>query len=155
VLAGGVASWPGELEEGPVELQKTKARLEPRLEEVPTWEELRDRLDDDALTIMDVRTEEEFTGRGGYPCDPRQGHIPRARQLEVDRLFAAPGRPHEPRGIRELAGLPEGAEIVAYCHSGSRSALAALALRSAGYVARNYPGSWHEWSRHAELPAER
>jgi len=44
---------------------------------------------------------------------------------------------------------------VAYCHSGSRSALAALALRAAGYDARNYPGSWHEWSRHEELPAER
>ena len=57
--------------------------------------------------------------------------------------------------MREIAGLPEGAEIVAYCHSGSRSALAALALRAAGYDARNYPGSWHEWSRHEQLPMER
>ena len=46
VLAGGVAAWPGELEQGAVELQKTKTELEPRLEAVPTWEELRDRLDD-------------------------------------------------------------------------------------------------------------
>ena len=30
-----------------------------------------------------------------------------------------------------------------------------LALRSAGYDARNYAGSWHEWSRHDELPLER
>jgi 3-mercaptopyruvate sulfurtransferase SseA len=30
-----------------------------------------------------------------------------------------------------------------------------VALRSAGYRARNYVGSWHEWSRHAELPMER
>jgi thiosulfate/3-mercaptopyruvate sulfurtransferase len=155
VLAGGVASWPEELEQGPVELQKAKVSLEPRPEAVPTWEDLHDRLDDPALTILDVRTPEEFTGRGGYPCDPRQGHIPGAHHLEVERLFASPGRPHEAWGVRELAGLPEGAEIVAYCHSGSRSALAALALRSAGYDARNYPGSWHEWSRHEELPAER
>ena len=34
-------------------------------------------------------------------------------------------------------------------------ALAAMALRSAGYRARNYPGSWHEWSRHDDLPIER
>ena len=155
VLAGGIASWPGELEQGAVELQKSKATLEPRLEAVPTWEELRERLDDPELTILDVRSEDEFRGRGGYPCDPRQGHIPGATHLEVERLFAAPGRPHEPWGIRELAGLPEGAAIVAYCHSGSRSALAALALRAAGYDARNYPGSWHEWSRHDDLPAER
>ena len=155
VLAGGIAGWPGELQTGPVELEKTRPRLEPRLEAVPTWAELHDRLDDAALTILDVRTEEEFTGRGGYPCDPRQAHIPGARHLEHDRLFAAPGRPLDLDQVRELVGLPEGAEIVAYCHSGSRSALAALALRAAGYDARNYPGSWHEWSRHGDLPAER
>jgi thiosulfate/3-mercaptopyruvate sulfurtransferase len=155
VLAGGIATWPGGLEQGAVELQKTKTALEPRLEAVPTWEELSERLDDPELTILDVRSEDEFRGRGGYPCDPRQGHILGARHLEVERLFAAPGLPHEPWGIRELAGLPEGAAIVAYCHSGSRSALAALALRAAGYDARNYPGSWHEWSRHDDLPAER
>jgi thiosulfate/3-mercaptopyruvate sulfurtransferase len=155
VLAGGAAAWPGELELGPAELQKTRVKLEPRLDAVPTWEELRDRLGDERLTILDVRSEDEYAGRGGYPCDPRQGHIPGARLLEVERLFAAPGRPHEAWGIRELTALPEGAEIVAYCHSGSRSALGALALRSAGYDARNYPGSWHEWSRHDDLPAER
>jgi len=155
VLAGGVAGWPEELEQGPVELHKTKPSLEPRLDAVPTWEELRERLSDERLTIVDVRTAEEFSGRGGYPCDPRQGHIPGARHLEVERLYAAPGRPHEAWGIRELVGLPDGAELVAYCHSGSRSAVAALALRAAGYDARNYPGSWHEWSRHADLPFER
>lgn len=155
VLAGGVAAWPSELEIGPVELEKTKVALEPRLDAVPTWEELRERLHDPSLTILDVRTPEEYAGRGGYPCDARQGHIPGARHLEVDRLFAAPGRPREAWAVRELVRLPEGAEIVAYCHSGSRSALAALALRAAGFDARNYPGSWHEWSRHAELPAAR
>ena len=30
-----------------------------------------------------------------------------------------------------------------------------VALRSAGYEARNYAGSWHEWSRYDELPLER
>ena len=155
VLARGIAGWPEEPETGAVELEKTKPALEPRLDAVPTWEELRDRLQDPALTILDVRTDEEFSGRGGYPCDPRQAHIPGARHLEHGRLLAAPGRPLDGAVVRELVGLPEGAEIVAYCHSGSRSALAALSLRSAGYDARNYPGSWHEWSRHDELPAER
>jgi len=155
VLAEGIAGWPGEVETGAVELQKTKASLEPRLEAVPTWQELRDRLGDPNLTILDVRTPEEYSGKAGSPCDPRQAHIPGARLLEYERLFAGPGRPLPQEQVLELAGLPEGAAIVTYCHSGSRSALAALALRAAGYDARNYPGSWHEWSRHEELPVEK
>ncbi|HEY6835831.1 MAG TPA: rhodanese-like domain-containing protein [Gaiellaceae bacterium] len=155
VLAEGIAGWPGEIETGAVELQKTRTSLEPSLQAVPTWQELRDRLDDPSLTIVDVRTPEEYSGKTGSPCDPRQAHIPGARLLEVERLFVGPGQPLPPEQVRELTGLAEGAEIVAYCHSGSRSALAALALRAAGYDARNYPGSWHEWSRHEELPVER
>jgi 3-mercaptopyruvate sulfurtransferase SseA len=27
-------------------------------------------------------------------------------------------------------------------------------LRALGYNARNYVGSWHEWSRHDDLPIE-
>ena len=155
VLVGGFAAWPDELEVGQVELQPVKAQLEPRLDALPTRDELARRLDDPGLVLLDVRTPEEFSGRGGYPCDPRQGHIPGARRLDLDELYAGPGRPHPAEDVRAVVAAPEGAEIVAYCHSGSRSALANLALRSAGYRARNYPGSWHEWSRHPELPLER
>jgi thiosulfate/3-mercaptopyruvate sulfurtransferase len=155
-LLGGLAGWPGELATGPVELEPVReSSLRPNVRAFPTRQELLSRLDDEALTILDVRRPEEFTGKAGSACDPRQGHIPGAQHLEVGELFAAPGEPAPPEQIRALVGLPEGAEIVAYCHSGSRSAIATLALRSAGYDARNYPGSWHEWSRHDELPLER
>ena len=80
------------------------------------------------LTLLDVRRDEEYTGKRGNQCDPRQGHIPGAKRVEVGELFAAPGQPLAPEMIRELVGAPEGAEVVAYCHSGSRSALATLAL---------------------------
>lgn len=155
VLAGGFAAWSGEVEAGAVELAKARAEFRPRLEALPTREELAARLGDPSLAIVDVRRDDEYSGRGGYPCDPRQGHIPGARHLEVSRLFESPGRPLAAELIRALAGLPEGAEVVAYCHSGSRSAVGAMAFRSAGYRARNYVGSWHEWSRHPELPMER
>jgi len=155
VMAGGIASWQGELEQGVVELDRNRNELDPRFEAVPTVDEIAGRLEDPELTILDVRRTEEFTGKSGYPCDPRQGHIPGARHLETGELFASPGVPLPPEEIRALVGLPEGAEIVAYCHSGSRSAVASMALRSAGYRARNYPGSWHEWSRHDDLPIER
>jgi thiosulfate/3-mercaptopyruvate sulfurtransferase len=155
IMAGGLKSWTGELEQGVVVLDKGRDALDPRFEAVPTLEELAGRLDDPELTILDVRKTAEYTGKNGYPCDPRQGHIPGSRHLEVSELFATPGQPKPAEEIRALVGLPEGAEIVAYCHSGSRSALASMALRSAGYRARNYPGSWHEWSRRDDLPLEK
>ena len=146
ILLGGLAAWDGELAQGAVELEPVReASLDPTPRAFPTGQELAARLDDPALTILDVRREDEYTGRGGSPCDPRQGHIPGARRLQVDELFGGDGLPLPAERIRELVG--DAQEIVAYCHSGSRSALATLALRSAGYDARNYPGSWHEWSR--------
>jgi thiosulfate/3-mercaptopyruvate sulfurtransferase len=51
-------------------------------------------------------------------------------------------------------GAAPGAEVIAYCHSGNRSAVAVEMLCAAGFAARNYRGSWHEWSRDPDLPAE-
>ena len=113
-------------------------------------EELARRLDDSTLTVLDVRTQAEYEGSRGNACDPRQGHVPGARNLDVGLLAACASVEQ----VRELVGLPEGAEVAAYCHSGSRSALAARLLRAAGYDARNYEGSWHEWSRREDLPFE-
>jgi thiosulfate/3-mercaptopyruvate sulfurtransferase len=153
VLLGGLAAWNGEVETGPVELHPVKTKYEPKQEAIPTRVELASRLDDAELTLLDVRTADEFAGKQGYPCDPRQGHIPGARHLPVQDLFAGTGQPLPPDLIRAMIG--DAAEIVAYCHSGSRSSLATLALRNAGFNARNYAGSWHEWSRHPELPLAR
>jgi thiosulfate/3-mercaptopyruvate sulfurtransferase len=155
VLAGGLAAWEGEVHEGAVVLEKTRVELEPRLDAFPTLEEIHGRLGDPSLAIVDVRRLEEYTGRAGAPCDPRQGHIPGARNVEVSTLYAGQGLPRPAGEVRAVTGLDEGADVIAYCHSGARSALATMALRSAGYRARNYVGSWHEWSRHDALPLER
>jgi thiosulfate/3-mercaptopyruvate sulfurtransferase len=154
ILLGGIAAWPGELEQGEVVLEPVReAALHPAPQAFPTRQELASRLDDPTLLLLDVRREEEYTGKRGSACDPRQGHIPGARRLQVDELFGPDGLPRPADEIRRMVGDAD--EVVAYCHSGSRSALATLALRSAGYDARNYAGSWHEWSRHDELPLER
>src|SRR5207247_4278654 len=75
VLLGGLAAWPGDPEVGQVELQPVKTTFAPSLEAVPTREELAQRLGDPSLTILDVRTTEEYTGKRGYPCDPGQGQM--------------------------------------------------------------------------------
>ena len=150
VLAGGLAAWPGDVEATKIEVEKSRAELVPRPESVIGWWEVAE----SGALILDVRRDDEFTGKGGYPCDPRQGHIPGARNVEVSTLFAGPGRPKPADEVRALVGDHDG-PVITYCHSGSRSGLAVVALRAAGYDARNYFGSWHEWSRHDELPMER
>jgi thiosulfate/3-mercaptopyruvate sulfurtransferase len=101
------------------------------------------------VLVLDVRSPQEYDGSAGQHCDPRQGHIPGARNLDIYRLLEL-----TTDEVHAQLGLEAGAEVVAYCHSGSRSALATQVLRSLGYDARNYVGSWHEWSRHDELPVE-
>lgn len=96
------------------------------------------------VALIDVRSGQEYEGSAGYPCDPRQGHIPEAVNVELDEIYGAGG---DLRGLLEERGVDSDARIVAYCHSGSRSEIAAALLRSAGLDATNYEGSWHEWSR--------
>jgi thiosulfate/3-mercaptopyruvate sulfurtransferase len=114
-----------------------------------TLDELRRLLDDDAPVLLDVRTTLEFEGAAGAHCDPRQGHIPGAVNLPLERILEC----RSANEVRSLVGLPEGVEVVAYCHSGSRSRFAAEVLQGAGYRARNYVGSWHEWSRAVSEPS--
>jgi 3-mercaptopyruvate sulfurtransferase SseA len=108
-----------------------------------TGEEVARRLEDGTIVLLDVRTRVEFEGLDGYPCDPRQGHIPGAIHVELDELMASA----DPIGVLQERGVDTGAELVAYCHSGQRSEIAAARLRASGLDAVNYAGSWHEWSR--------
>jgi thiosulfate/3-mercaptopyruvate sulfurtransferase len=112
-------------------------------------EEVTRRLHEDGYVVLDVRSAREYTGEVTAPCDPRPGRIPGARHFDLQELLA-----FTPEQIRDRLGPPEALELVAYCHSGSRSELAAQILCSLGYRASNYRGSWHEWSRDESLPAE-
>ena len=110
-----------------------------------TGDELTARLAAGGVALVDVRTRPEYDGESGYPCDPRQGHIDDAVLIELDEIMSA-GR----EGVRDLLadrGVDPDGPVVLYCHSGSRSGIAAAALHAAGIEAENYEGSWLEWSR--------
>jgi thiosulfate/3-mercaptopyruvate sulfurtransferase len=98
------------------------------------------------LQLLDVRSASEFDGTAGYPCDPVQGHIPGAVNLDVSEIADAGARL---RPLLTERGIDPEVPIVCYCHSGGRSAYATSVLLAAGIAAENYEGSWHEWSRRA------
>ena len=90
VLLGGMAGWEGDLEEGAVELEPVReAELEPNPRAMPTRQELASRLDDASLTVLDVRTPDEYSGPARQPVRPAPG--------------AHPGRA-EPRGRGAVRG---------------------------------------------------
>jgi thiosulfate/3-mercaptopyruvate sulfurtransferase len=114
-----------------------------------TLDELARRLDDEAVVLVDVRSADEHAGRLGAPCDPRHGSIPGSRNLPLEEILEL-----DAAGLAERVMEPLGTELIVYCHSGNRSAMAVSLLRAAGYDARNYAGSWHEWSRETSLPLQ-
>ena len=68
-------------------------------------DELAERLGEPGLTVLDVRTEAEYTGAAGYPCDPRQGRIPDARHLDVALLAEL-----STDELRKVIGLARGGD---------------------------------------------
>jgi thiosulfate/3-mercaptopyruvate sulfurtransferase len=114
-----------------------------------TGEELAALLKRGGIELLDVRSRQEYEGIAGYPCDPHQGHIPGAAHVDVNDIQAAAADQAKIRELLAERGLDPSGRIVAYCHSGQRSEIAAALLRAAGLDAVNYEGSWHEWSRRA------
>ena len=76
----------------------------------------------------------------------RRQRVQVGRRPVLCRLACGFREPNRLGGVAER-GIPAGRRVVAYCHSGQRSELAAALLREAGVDAVNYEGSWHEWSR--------
>jgi rhodanese-related sulfurtransferase len=96
-------------------------------------QELRRRVREDAVTVIDVRPEEEF----------RAGHIPGALSIPVAQLK------------RRLAEIPKRREVVAYCRGPYfvYSVEAVGILRKHGYRARRMDAGLPDW-RASGLPVD-
>ena len=161
LLDGGIEKWEAEgrpLERGTVD--PLPARFESRESGSMRGigaEEIRQRLEDRELRLVDVRSPAEFSGEQLRAA--RGGHIPGAILWPWEENLRPDGTMREPAEIRaraEAAGLlSDEQELVTYCQGGVRAAHAALALRIAGYPqVRVYDGSWAEWGNDPALPIE-
>lgn len=108
------------------------------------------------FTLLDARSPAEYTGADARA--ERNGHIPGAANLEwtqaLDKSRNLRLKPaDELRRLLEALGITPGKEVVTYCHSHHRSALAYVVLKSLGYPRiKGYPGSWSDWGNSADTP---
>jgi thiosulfate/3-mercaptopyruvate sulfurtransferase len=158
VLDGGVGAWNGALESGSVDVtavdRPTRAWPTDRL---ITTAELRRRLGEPALVVLDARSADRHRGVD-HPLDVRRGHVPGARSAPATANVDATGAlvPVEDLARRYGAlGVADAAEVVAYCGSGVSACLDLLAMEVAGYPpGRLYAGSWSAWGADPALPLE-
>jgi rhodanese-related sulfurtransferase len=80
--------------------------------------------DDSNLTILDVRTPEEFK---------KEGRLVNAKLIPVEQL------------AKNLNMLDKSKTILVYCRSGSRSVHASRVLESNGFTALNMSGGINAW----------
>jgi len=160
VLNGGWERWinegrPTSTERATPGPTRFVPRLDPRA--VCGLDELRGRLADPSLQVLDVRADGEWTGDANPHANARVGHIPGARHLEWTALIdpARGGVFRSDEEIRERlaeVGIGPG-EVVTHCQAAIRAAHTAFALTLAGWSAvRVYDGSMAEWSQHDDAP---
>ena len=111
-------------------------------------EELRQRLGDKSIVILDTREPREYAGETPYG-EVRGGHVPGAKHIFYKDFLNADGDVLPPDQIKaKLAslGVTADTEVVSYCTGGIRSGFVTTVLNNAGVKARNYAGSMWDWS---------
>lgn len=113
-----------------------------------TKEELRQKLGDKTVAILDTREPREYAGETPYG-ELRGGHVPGARHIFYKDFLDGDGDVLPPDQVKaKLAaiGISPDTEVISYCTGGIRSGFVTAVLANAGIKARNYAGSMWDWS---------
>jgi len=125
---------------------------------IVTAAEIMSNLGSRALTLVDARAPERFSGQS-EPLDARGGHIPNAVNRPFSMNLDANGCFRPGNELRaDFESLLKGRamdSVVHYCGSGVTACHNRFAMELAGLgTGRVYPGSWSEWSRDESRPIE-
>ncbi len=115
------------------------------------------------VSVVDVRSPGEYSGKENPVNNPRTGHIPGVVHLEYlstnlnsDGTFKSVD---ELKAAYEAKGVTGDKEVITYCEGGVRASNTFFVLKHIlGYTnVRNYVGSWGNWSRQdpGTYPAEK
>jgi thiosulfate/3-mercaptopyruvate sulfurtransferase len=126
-------------------------------------EDLLERVGQGAAALVDVRSNDEYTGKllhmVNYPQEGAQrgGHIPGAQNIPWSTAANTDGTfksAEELRAIYGGRGITAERDVIAYCRIGERSAHTWFVLTQLlGYPnVRNYDGSWTEWGNLVGAP---
>ena len=113
--------------------------------------------------LVDVRSPDEYSGKLAAPAHlpqeagARNGHVPTAVNVPWSQTANDDGTFKNDEQLRALyadAGLDESKPVIAYCRIGERSSHSWFVLRELlGYTsAKNYDGSYLQWSAMPEMP---
>jgi thiosulfate/3-mercaptopyruvate sulfurtransferase len=128
-------------------------------------DDIRPRLGDPGLVLIDVRSPAEFNGEviappGMSETAQRAGHIPGAASIPWAQAVQESGRfksADELASLYGAKGATAEADIIAYCRIGERNSHTWFVLHELlGYPnVRNYDGSWTEWGSMVGVPIEK
>ncbi len=158
LVDGGLAAWvnadfaPIRAGQSPEPSVEGDFPVERNDDLVAGFEDVHQAIDNGSATLLDTRTEGEFTGEDERG-NPQAGHIPTAVHYHWEDLMNDDGLLRDQETLRdelEETGLTPDTPVIAYCQSGVRSGFFYAVLLELGYsTVQNYDGSWMEWSREA------
>ena len=169
LINGGRKKWVAEgralTTELPVPVPSVYTASEPNWELRAYRDEVLQKLGDPNVTLIDVRSADEFTGKviappGMNETAQRGGHIPGAQSAPWLNAVKEDGTFKSAADLTEYyasKNVSEGKDVIAYCRIGERSSHTWFVLYNLlGYEkAKNYDGSWTEWGSIIGAPIER
>ena len=165
LLNGGISAWiesEGSLDTLTPILKQSEFKLseESNMKYYITKEKILESLGKN-FTIIDTRTEDEFSGKLLKAGAKRAGRIPGSIHVDwansIDYHGSKKLKSNDAiESIYKDLNIKKTDSIILYCHSGVRSAHTTFVLSELlGYKnVMNYDGSWTEWSHFDDLPIE-